>query len=129
MPDRNSYDYAVIRIVPFVERQEFINIGVILFCKRSDYLEAMIDFDFTRLKALAPEADLHMIESQLQTILTICSGDSDAGYFSTLSKSERFHWLVSPSSTIIQASPVHCGISDDPSQALKNLYEMLVTRN
>jgi len=129
VPDRNSFDYAVIRIVPFVERQEFINIGVILFSKRLDYLGAMIDFDLSRVKVFTPNCDLQMIESQLQAILTICSGDSDAGYFSTLSKSERFHWLVSPSSTIIQTSPVHCGISDDPSKALKNLYEMLVTRH
>jgi len=129
VPDRNSFDYAGIRIVPFVERQEFINVGVILYCKRSDYLEAIIDFDLSRIKAFAPKSDLQMIDSQLQAILTVCSGHSDAGYFSTLSKSERFHWLVSPSSTIIQASPVHCGIGDDPSSALKELYKLFVDRH
>jgi hypothetical protein len=127
VPDRNSFDYAVIRVVPHVERQEFINVGVIVFCRKLDYLDAIIDFELDRLKSLSPNSDLEMIKAQLKVFSTICSGGPEAGYFGRLSKSERFKWLVSPSSTIIQTSAVHSGICDHhPSQALRQLYELLV---
>lgn len=127
MPDRNSYDYAVIRVVPYVERQEFVNVGVVLFCRTLDYLDVMIDFELNRVKSFAPDSDIMMIKDQLEAISKICSGSHEAGYFSRLSKSERFNWLVSPSSTIIQTSPAHSGICDDPSDALTGLYELFVT--
>jgi len=128
VPDRNSFDYAVIRVVPHVERQEFINVGVIIFCRKLDYLDAIIDFELNRLKSFSPNSDLEMIKAQLKVFSTVCSGGSKAGYFGKLSKSERFNWLVSPSSTIIQASAVHSGICDNhPSQALRQLYELLVS--
>ena len=128
MPDRNSFDYAVIRVVPHVERQEFINVGVIIFCRKLDYLDAIIDFELNRLKSFSPNSDLEMIKAQLKVFSTVCSGGSKAGYFGKLSKSERFNWLVSPSSTIIQTSTVHSGICDNhPSQALRQLYELLVS--
>jgi hypothetical protein len=128
VPDRNSFDYAVIRVVPHVERQEFVNVGVIIFCRKLDYLDAIIDFELNRLKSFSPNSDLEMIKAQLKVFSTVCSGGSKAGYFGKLSKSERFNWLVSPSSTIIQASAVHSGICDNhPSQALRQLYELLVS--
>lgn len=126
MPESTSFEYAVIRVVPYVERQEFVNVGIVLFCKTLDFLEAMIDFELRRLMSFSPKSDLKMIRAQLQTIATICSGGAEAGHFGKWSKSERFNWLVSPSSTIIQTSSVHSGISDDPSKALKHLYEFLV---
>ena len=126
MPDRNTYDYAVIRLVPRVERQEFINIGIILYCRALDYLDVIIDFDLHRLKYFAPDADTIMINEQLKGISMICSEAQDAGYFDRFSKSERFQWLVSPSSTIIQTSPVHNGISDNLTNTLKELYEFFV---
>jgi hypothetical protein len=126
MPESTSFEYAVIRVVPYVERQEFVNVGIILFCKTLGFLEAMIDFELKRLTSFSPKSDLKMIRDQLQTISTICSGGAEAGHFGKWSKSERFNWLVSPSSTIIQTSPAHSGISDDPSEALKRLYAFLV---
>jgi len=124
--ERTSFEYAVIRVVPYVERQEFVNVGIVLFCRTLDFLEAMIDFELRRLRSFSPKSDFRMIEDQLQTIATICSGGTEAGHFGGWSKSECFNWLVSPSSTIIQMSPVHSGISDNPSEALKHLYEFLV---
>ena len=126
MPESTSFEYAVIRVVPYVERQEFVNAGIVLFCKTLDFLGAMIDFELGRLRFFSPKSDFKMIRDQLQTISTICSGGTEAEHFAKWSKSERFNWLVSPSSTIIQMSPVHSGINDDPSEALKHLYELLV---
>ena len=126
MPESTSFEYAVIRVVPYVERQEFVNVGIVLFCKTLGFLGAIIDFDLKRLRSFSPKSDFKMIEAQLQTISTICSGGTEAEHFAKWSKSERFNWLVSPSSTIIQMSPVHSGISDNPSEALKHLYEFLV---
>lgn len=91
MPTRNSYDYAVIRIVPRVERKEFVNLGVILFCRTLDYLDVKIDFDLKRLKAIAPDSDFNLINSQLEMIMRMCQGGPKAGYFGRLNKSERFH--------------------------------------
>jgi hypothetical protein len=128
VPDRNTFDYAVIRVVPHVERQEFINVGVIISCRKLDYLDAIIDFELSRLESLSPNSDLEMIKAQLRVFSTICSGGPEAGYFGRLSKSERFDWLVSPSSTVIQTSAADSGICDNhPSQALRQLYELLVS--
>jgi hypothetical protein len=121
-----AFEYAVIRVVPQVERQEFVNVGVLLFCKTLDFLDARIDFDLERLKLLAPDADLSMITNQLNHILTICRGGDAAGFFGGLSKSERFNWLAAPSSTIIQSSPVHSGICEQPREALERLHRLLV---
>lgn len=126
MPAQSSFDYAVIRVVPHVERQEFINVGVILFCKTLNFLDARIDFQLTRLKTLAPEANLPMIKAHLNTISLICTGGEEAGHYGTLSQAERFHWLVAPSSTIIQTSPVHCGLCTDPPKALERLFKLLI---
>ena len=127
MSDRISYDYAIIRVVPRVERQEFVNVGVIVFSRERNYLAVKFDMALDRLAAMAPATDLAAVHKQLAGIEAICRGDRAAGYYCTLSKSERFNWLVAPASNIIQASAVHSGIfqvNDD--QALNDLYGLLV---
>lgn len=126
MPAQNSFDYTIIRVVPHVERQEFINAGIILFCKSLNFLEARIDFELKRLQALAPDANLKMIREHLNTIVRVCAGGEKAGYFGEMSQAERFHWLSAPGSTVIQTSPVHCGLCIDPREALERLYKLLV---
>ena len=127
MRDLCSFDYAVIRVVPRVERGEFLNAGVILFCSTKHYLDARIGLDRQRLLALAPEIDLPLVENHLDVIPRLCRGGSDAGPIGALTQRERFHWLVAPRSTMIQLSPVHSGVGPDPAAALKTLFEKLVT--
>ena len=122
----NSYDYALIRLVPRVEREECFNVGVVLFCRTLGFLGARIHLNATRALALAPDLDLTAIQQQLDTIMHICQGGPEAGPLGKMSQSERFHWLVSPRSTIIQISPVHEGVCDDPEAALEHLFKMMV---
>jgi hypothetical protein len=122
----SSYDYAIVRLVPRVERGECLNVGVILFCRTRRYLAAAIDLDPARLAALAPQLDLAEIRRHLEVLPVICAGGAGAGPIGALSMAERFHWLVAPRSTIIQASPVHCGLCDDPVAALGHLLDTLV---
>ncbi|HLI70940.1 MAG TPA: DUF3037 domain-containing protein [Ktedonobacteraceae bacterium] len=126
MRERSSYDYAIIRVVPRVERGECINVGVILFCRTRNFLGALTSLDERRLLALAPTIDLELVRRQLQLILLICAGKPEAGSIACLSLSERFHWLISPRSTIIQTSSVHCGLCDDPEAALRRLLQTMV---
>jgi hypothetical protein len=126
MPERSSYDYALIRVVPRVERGECINVGVILFCRPRSFLGVLLHLDEARLLALAPDVDLAAVREQLHLISLISTGDSEAGSLARMSLSERFHWLVSPRSTIIQTSPVHGGLCDDPEAALKHLLKRMV---
>ena len=126
MPERNSFDYAVLRVVPRVEREEFVNAGVILFCKGCDFLTARVDAGDDRLHALWPELDIEHVRMHLEAIPRICEGAPDAGPIAKLSKRERFHWLVSPRSTVIQVSPVHSGLCDDPADKVNELFERLV---
>jgi len=124
----NSYDYALIRLVPSVERGECLNIGVILFCRTLDFLGVRIYLNAARALALSPALDLTAIQRQLDSILLICEGGPEAGPLGKMSQSERFHWLVSPRSTIIQISPVHEGVCDDPEAALEHLLKMMVLK-
>ena len=126
MPEHSSYDYAVIRVVPHVERGECINVGVILFCRTRSFLGALTSLDAPRLLALAPDIDLASVQRQLEMISQICKGEPEAGSLGQMSPSERFHWLVSPRSTIIQISPVHCGFCHEPEVALRHLLQKLV---
>ena len=126
MPALSSYDYAIIRIVPHVERGEFINAGVILYCQTRRYLDVLISLDIDRLLALAPTVDLDDVQHQLASIQSTCKGGKEAGPIGALSLSERFHWLVAPRSTIIQPSPVHSGLTADPRTALHHLLETMV---
>ena len=121
-----AYDYAVIRVVPRVERGEQINAGVIVSCPTADYLGARVALDDARLRALAPDADLAEIEQALAIIPLIAAGDPRGGPIAALPRSERFHWLVAPRSAIIQPSVVHTGICDDPEAALDQLLTRLV---
>ena len=122
----NSYDYALIRLVPSVERGECLNVGVLLFCRTLGFLGARIHLNATRALAMSPDLDLTAIQQQLDTIMHICEGGPEAGPLGKMSQSERFHWLVSPRSTIIQISPVHEGVCDDPETALEHLLKTMV---
>ncbi len=126
MPEQSSFDYAVVRVVPNVEREEFINVGVILFCRTPSFLGALIRLDTQRLATLAPELDIRLVQEQLDLIPRICAGGPEAGALGELVPVERFRWLTSPRSTSIQVSPVHGGICDDPHAALQDLFEKLV---
>jgi len=120
------YDYAIVRVVPRVERQEFINAGVIVSCQKQDFLAAHIELDEARLTALAPDIDLDAVRANLASIPLICLGGEAAGPIGRLSQRERFHWLVAPRSTMIQTSAVHLGRSADPRTALENLLDTMV---
>ena len=126
MPDQFRYDYAVIRVVPKVDREEFINAGVILSCPDKSFLEARIKLNESRLLALDPSLDLEMVRTHLATIPTICHGGDGAGPIGQLPQRQRFHWLVAPRSTIIQTSPVHTGRCSDPAAALEHLVAKMV---
>ncbi|HKV59367.1 MAG TPA: DUF3037 domain-containing protein [Ktedonobacteraceae bacterium] len=126
MPTRNSYDYALVRLVPHVERGECINAGVILFCRTQRFLGALIHLDEPRALALAPYIDFKFVYQHLHRISLICVGGEQAGSIGQLSQSERFHWLVSPRSTIIQTSPVHSGLCSDPAATLEKLFKKMV---
>lgn len=124
MPD--SFDYALIRVVPRVERGEQINAGVIVSCPTRAYLGARIAFDPARLLAIAPGIDTDEVAQALSSIPLIAAGDPRGGPIAALPRSERFHWLVAPRSAIIQPSVMHTGICDDPEAALEELLERLV---
>jgi hypothetical protein len=126
MPARSSFDYAVIRVVPRVEREEFVNAGVIVFCLEKDFLQARVEVNEPRLCALWPEIDLDLVRQHLEAIPKICAGAPDSGPIGRLSLRERFHWLVAPRSTIIQISPVHAGLCDHPERAIEELFEKAV---
>lgn len=126
MPATLSFDYAVLRVVPRVEREEFVNAGVILFCLERDFLEARVEIDRARVLALFPGADLGLIEEHLLAVPRICAGGEGSGPIGKLSRRERFHWLVAPRSTVLQVSPVHSGLCEDPERALEHLMDGIV---
>ena len=121
-----SYDYAVIRVVPRVDREEFLNVGVIISCPAKDFLEARIELDEARLLAFDPTLDLEAIRNTLASIPRICAGGPAAGPIGQLSQRERFHWLVAPRSTIIQTSRVHTGRCTDPDPGAERLLDRMV---
>jgi Protein of unknown function (DUF3037) len=122
----SSFDYAVLRIVPRVERGEFVNAGVVLICPERQFLAARTRFDEERLRALWPDLDFDTVRSHLEAFSRVCAGDADAGPIAQLSQRERFHWLVAPRSTMIQVSPTHSGLSEDPQLTLEQLFKRLV---
>ena len=126
MPDKFRYDYAVVRVVPKVDREEFINAGVIVSCPELSFLEAIIKLSEARLLALDPNVDLDLVRKHLAAIPTICRGGDDAGSIGQLPQRQRFHWLVAPRSTVIQTSPVHTGRCADPAAALQHLVATMV---
>jgi hypothetical protein len=126
VPDKFRYDYAVIRVVPKVDRAEFINAGVIVSCPDLSFLEARIKLAEPRLLALDPSADLELIRKHLAIIPVICRGGDEAGSIGKLPQRRRFEWLVAPRSTVIQTSPVHTGRCGDPATALAHLVATMV---
>lgn len=129
-PDRTArpFAYALLRVVPRVERGERINVGVALYCRQHDFLELRTHLDESRLHVLAPDLDLAAVRTQLQAIAAVVGGDPRAGALAKLPPSERFGWLVAPSSTIIQPSEVHTGMTHDPAATLEHLLGSLVVR-
>ena len=126
MPDPASFDYAILRVVPRVEREEFINAAVVVFCLEKRYLAARVHLDPSRLRALWPEVDVDLVRKHLEAIPSICAGEASAGPIGQLPQRERFHWLVSPRSTIIQPSPVHTGICDSTDTLLDRLEKQFL---
>lgn len=126
MSVRNTFDYAIVRVVPRVEREEFVNAGVILYCLQRDFLAAKVRLDEERVRALWQDADLELARSHLFAIPTVCEGGKSAGPIGELPQKDRWHWLVAPRSTIIQVSPVHSGLCDAPDEALRKLFDKMV---
>ena len=128
MHELRTYDYAIVRVVPRVDRGEFINAGIILSCDIERILEAAIELDEAALLALDPGVDLELVRSSLAAIPAICAGGAAAGPLGKLSARERFHWLVAPKSTIVQTSPVHTGQCGDVKAALEHLMNRMIRR-
>ena len=128
MPEsaRSPFAYAILRVVPRVERGERFNAGVVLFCRQRGFLGAEVSLDERRLAALAPDARADEVRAHLEVLVNVAAGEPQAGAIAELPPSERFGWLVAPSSTIIQPSEVHTGLTDDPRKTLDALFEELV---
>ena len=126
MRELKSYSYAVVRVVPNVERDEFVNAGVIVYSQERRYLAAKVMLHEKRLRALAPRVDMAEVRRHLETVPRICAGDATAGPIAKLGLGERFHWLTAPRSTMIQVSPVRTGICDEPEKLLLKLMEEMV---
>jgi len=119
---RRAFDYLMVQVVPRVDRDERLNVGVILFCPSAAFLGCSFATDENRLRAFAPELDVVAVARQLEAIRAVCAGDPGAGLIARLSPSERFHWLSAPRSTVVQPSPAHVGLCDDPAAALRSLF-------
>ena len=128
MRGREDFQYAVLRVIPHVERGESINAGVVLFCRRLGFLGARVGVDEGALAALAPGCDATEVRAHLEGLARVAAGDPAGGPIAALEPSERFHWLTAPSSTVVQPSPVHTGLTTDPAAELDHLFEKLVTR-
>ena len=127
-PRPQPFQYAMLRVVPRVERGEGINVGLVLFCRPLEFLGARIDLDEELLRRMCPGCDVDFVRTHLAGIERIAAGAADAGPIAQLSISERFHWLVAPASTMIQASPSHTGLTVDPQRELDRLHAALVQR-
>jgi hypothetical protein len=126
VPDHVTYDYAIIRVVPKVDREEFVNVGVIVSCATRRFLDARIELYEQRLLAIDPTLDTETIRSHLAVIPLLCAGGEQAGSIGQLPQRERFHWLVAPRSTMIQTSRVHTGLCNDLATVLDHLLETMV---
>lgn len=131
MRDLHTYDYAVVRVVPRVERAEFVNAGIILSCDVERVLLATIELDEAALLALDAHVDLELVKQSLASIPKICAGGPDAGAIGKMSARERFHWLVAPRSTIVQTSPVHTGqcAREAVDQIMEHMMNTMVRRS
>ena len=126
MQNKVTYEFAVIRLVPKVEREEFLNIGVILFSKRKKYLGIKFQIDKRRIHSFSSEVDTELIHKYLNAWEQICKGEPNGGYIGKLELAKRFRWLVASRSTIIQSSKTHPGLCDDPKKVLDNLFKRYV---
>lgn len=126
MQENHLYEYAVIRVVPRVEREEFLNAGVVLYCAKQRFLKAVFELDRKRLNAFAEELDAEEIEKHLQSFVKICEGTDDSGPIGRLDAASRFRWLTAARSTVIQTSKVHPGFCKDPEETLMRLFKQLV---
>ncbi|MGK2877583.1 MAG: DUF3037 domain-containing protein [Solirubrobacterales bacterium] len=127
MPEpASAFSYAIVRVVPDIERGEFVNAGVLLFARQHDFLAARVRLDSARLAAICPDCDPAAVEAALTAFTRVAHGDANAGPMAALPRSERFGWLAAPSSTVIQCSPTHTGLCTDPQQALDELFADLV---
>jgi hypothetical protein len=124
--DLEVFEYAVVRVVPRVDRGEFLNAGVVLWCRALEHLQAGITFDAGRARALAPDLDVDAVTRHLGALEAVCAGDPRAGAPTGEAKGARFRWLVAPRSTVLQTSPVHCGLTADPAAELDRLLTLLV---
>ena len=126
MPERRDFQYTIVRVVPRIERGECINVGVVVFCRQHNFLGIRIELDTKRLRALAPDLDPALVEPALEAIAAVVAGEPSAGPLARLSPSERFGWVAAKSSTAIQPSEVHTGLTDDPQATLAHLFNSLV---
>jgi hypothetical protein len=125
---REDFQYSILRVIPHVERGECLNAGVILFCRRLAFLGARTDVDAAALAAVAPDCDVGEVRAHLSALERVAAGAPDGGPIAALEPSERFHWLTAPSSTVVQASAVHTGLTSDPAAELDHLFQQLVAR-
>lgn len=122
----SAFSYAIVRVIPNIERGEFVNAGVVLFARQHGFLAAKVGLDREKLRTLAPDFDPQIAEDALLAFARVAAGEDGAGPVAAQDQSERFGWLVAPSSTIVQTSPTHTGICDDPERALDELFADLV---
>jgi hypothetical protein len=127
-PSRSPFAYSVLRVVPDIEREEFLNTGLVLFCRPRRFLCARATLDADRLAALRPEADPVALRDQLALVERIAAGEVASGPLAGMSQSERFHWLTTPRSTAVQPGPIHGGMTDDPAATFEHLFTTLVDR-
>ncbi len=126
MPEQHLFEYAVIRIVPQVEREEFLNVGVVLYCAKEKFLQAKFQLDTERITAFSPKANASEIQEYLLAFQHICSGSKEGGTIAKLPIAERFRWLTATRSTVVQTSKVHPGLCDSAAAMLERLYAQLV---
>jgi hypothetical protein len=126
MQDKSLFEYAVIRIVPRVEREEFLNVGVVLYCPSQKFLQAAFEINEARVKAFYPDTNIALLHSYLCAFKLICGGDPGGGPISQLPIAERFRWLTAARSTMLQTSSVHSGLCVDAAETLESLYNRLV---
>jgi DUF3037 family protein len=120
------FAYAILRVVPRVERGERLNVGVVVFCRQRDFLDMRAHVDEARIAALAPDLDTDALRASVAAIRAVVCGEAAGGALAELAPSDRFGWAVAPASTILQPSPVHTGLTDDPQATLDRLFETLV---
>jgi hypothetical protein len=126
MPEKHLYEYAIIRVVPRVEREEFLNVGVVLFCKKEKYLKVKFRLDQKKLLMLCPDLDMEQLEKNLASFEKICQGSADGGPIAQMDSPSRFRWLTAVRSSVIQTSRPHPGMCDDLESTLSRLFSELV---